>query len=164
MASKFEIAQDKLLGRIGKLCSSFGLNGLLAQLYTILYLSEKPLSLDEMAEKLKISKGSVSINIRELEKWGAVKNLWVKGSRKDYYEANLDVKQVILNKVKSGVQRRMTEVEKMLDEFKDIVQSSSGELTEEEKNILKVYEERIKKIEDLKNLGRGAMNLAEKLF
>jgi len=45
---------------------------------------EKPLSLDTIVEKLKMSKGSVSLNIRELEKWDAVKKIWVNGTRKDF--------------------------------------------------------------------------------
>ena len=143
---------------------SFGLNRFVAQLYAVLYLSDKPMSLDEIAEKLKVSKGNVSVNIRELERWGAVRSVWVKGSRKDYYEANLDIKKVIVNKVKSGVQRRITQVQEMLDEFKSIIQSASGELTEEERRITKVCEERLKRIEDLKALAVNGLNLADKLF
>ncbi len=164
MNGKLELAQDKFIESIGKLCASFGLNKFVAQLYALLYLSEKPLSLDEIAEKLKVSKGNVSINIRELEKWGAVKNIWVKGSRKDYYEANTDVKKVVLNKVKSGMQRRLAEVSEMVDGFNNIVKSGDGELTEEEKGIASFYAERLKHIEDMKALATKALDLAEKIL
>jgi len=164
MNNKLEIAQHKFMEGIGKLCDSFGLNKFIAQLYALLYLSDKRLSLDDMAEKLQVSKGNISLNIRELEKWGAVKNVWVKGSRKDYYEADLDIKKVISNKVKSGVQKRIQEISGMLDEFNAIVQSARGELTEEEMAIVKIYEERLKKIEELKTLASTAMSLADKLL
>ena len=58
MNSRLEIAQDKFIDSIGKLCDSFGLNRFIAQLYAVLYLSDSPLSLDEIAEKLKVSKGN----------------------------------------------------------------------------------------------------------
>jgi DNA-binding transcriptional regulator GbsR (MarR family) len=106
----------------------------------------------------------VSLNIRELEKWGAVRSVWVKGSRKDYYEADLDVKKVVGNKLKTGIQKRVQEVSSMIDDFKAIVQSATGELTEEERHIVKIYEERLKKIEELKTLVSNAMSLAEKLL
>lgn len=51
---------------------------IMGQLYGLLYLSPKPLTLDEMAESLSISKGNVSINIRALERWNMVKTVGAK--------------------------------------------------------------------------------------
>lgn len=163
MNSKLETAQDKFIESIGKLCDSFGLNRFIAQLYAVLYLSDKPLSLDEIVERLKVSKGNVSINIRELENWNAVRSVWVKGSRKDYYEANLDVKGVILRKVKQAIQRRMGETTDMIDSFKNIIKVPDEDWTEEEKKLAKTYGERLKKIEELKSLASTALSLADKL-
>jgi HTH-type transcriptional regulator, glycine betaine synthesis regulator len=163
MTEKLELAQDQFIENIGRLCDSFGLNRFIAQLYAVLYLSDKPLSLDEITQKLKVSKGNVSINIRELENWGAVRNVWIKGSRKDYYEANLDVKGVILKKVKSGIQKRMGETSDMIDGFKSIIQSPEKDWTEEEKRMAKTFEDRLKKIEELKSLAMTAVTLADKL-
>ncbi|MBN1526103.1 MAG: hypothetical protein JW919_00760 [Candidatus Omnitrophica bacterium] len=163
MNSKLETAQDKFIESIGKLCDSFGLNRFIAQLYAVLYLSDKPLSLDEIVERLKVSKGNVSINIRELENWNAVRSVWVKGSRKDYYEANLDVKGVILRKVRQAIQRRMGETSDMIDSFKNIIKVPDENWTDEEKKLAKTYEERLKKIEELKSLASTALLLADKL-
>ena len=164
MNSKLETAQNKFIESIGKLAESFGLNKFTAQLYAVLYLSDKPLSLDELVDRLGASKGNVSLNIRELENWGAVKSVWVKGSRKDYYEAEPDIKQVFLNKVKSSFAKRISQVSGMVEEFKSIVESANGELTEEEKKIAKNYKERLKKIEEMKSLASKALAIAEKFF
>lgn len=164
MNRKLEMAQDKFIESIGKLCGSFGLNKFVAQLYAVLYLSNKPLSLDEMAEELEVSKGSVSINIRELEKWGAVKNIWVKGSRKDYYEAEPDVKKVAINKIRSGVRKRIEQVSDMIEEFRELTRSAEGEMTDEDRKMLKAYNEKLKKIEDMKTLASKALGVAEKFF
>jgi len=164
MNNRLEVAQDRFIGSIGKLCASFGLNGLVAQLYAILYLHDEPLSLDDMCGKLKVSKGSVSLNIRELERWGAVKNIWVKGSRKDYYIADPDVKKVVVNKIRNGIQKRLTEVSSMVYEFDSIMKSADGEFTEEEKKLVKGYGEKLKKIEELKALAATALTLADNLL
>ena len=119
MNYKLEIAQDKFIESIGKLAGSVGINNFTAQLYAVLYLSDKSLSLDELVERLKASKGNISLNIRELEKWGAVKNIWVKGSRKDYYEADPDIKKVAMNKIKAGIEKRIGQVSDMIEEFKE---------------------------------------------
>jgi len=57
------------------------------QIYALLYLSEEPLSLDEIGQSLGVSKSNISINIRMLEDYNLVRKVWVKGSRKDYYAA-----------------------------------------------------------------------------
>lgn len=164
MNSKLEAAQNKFIGSIGRLCDNFGLNRFVAQLYTVLYFSDKPLSLDEITERLKVSKGNVSLNIRELEKWGAVRSVWVKGSRKDYYEANIDIKNLIMSKIKSGVQKRISEVDDVLKDFKAISESSQEGMTDEDKRAIKLYEERLKSIEDIKSLALSAISIADKLI
>lgn len=164
MNNKLEMAQDKFMESIGKLAESFGLNKFIAQLYAVLYLSNKPLSLDELVERLKASKGNISLNIRELENWGAVKNVWVKGSRKDYYEAEPDIKKAFVNKFKLSLEKRILQVSGMIEEFKAIIDSADGELTDEERKVVKNYKEKLKKIEDMKNLSSKALAIAEKLF
>lgn len=164
MNNNLETARDKFIEGISRMGDAFGLNRFVIQLYALLYLTGKPLSLDEIAEVLGASKGNVSINIRELERWGAVRNVWIKGSRRDYYEAEPDVKKVLLNKFKSAAEKRLTEVSNLTAEFNEIVQSNSGNLTEEEKSIVKVYKERSKKIEELNALASNALKIAGKLL
>ena len=164
MDGPLEKAQDRFINYIASACDDFGLNRFVAQIYGLLYMSDKPLSLDEISEKLKASKGNVSINIRELEKWGAVRNVLVRGSRKDYYEAELDIKKVLMNKIKGSIQKRIGEVSGMINECNGIIQSASEGLTEEEKRLSKLYKDRLKKIEDIKSLASKALSLAEKLF
>lgn len=164
MTNKLELAQNRFLDGIGRMSNAFGLNKFVAQLYALLYLQGEPLSLDEIAEALGVTKGNVSINIRELEKWGAVRHVWVKGSRKDYYEADADVKKVFLNKVKSAVQRRTTEMSDLLEEFDRILDSNDGELSEEEAKRMSVYSEKLKKIRQMKDTIISTVELFSKLI
>ena len=66
-------------------------SGILSQLqgriFGILYLAERPLSLDEIAAALGQSKSNVSITIRGLVEWHLVRRIPLPGSRKDHYEA-----------------------------------------------------------------------------
>lgn len=159
MNNTLELAQDRIIETVGNLCSKFGLNNFMAQLYIVLYMSNKPLSLDDLAQRLKASKGNVSINIRELERWGAVRKVWVRGSRKDFYEAELGIKKILAERIKASAQKHLAEVSRMLDEFNGSIKSAYRELTEEEKNIAKVYESRLKKIDELRGLLTQALGL-----
>jgi DNA-binding transcriptional regulator GbsR (MarR family) len=53
--------------------------------------------LHEIAAELGVSKASVSTAVRQLERWSAIKRVWVKGDRRDFYEAETDFNTVIRN-------------------------------------------------------------------
>ncbi len=97
MNKKLIEARDNIIESAGRTTQGFGLGRIIGQLYALLFFSPSPLSLDDMAEALKISKGSASTNIRELEKWGAVRKVWIKGERRDYYEAEVDLFRIVWN-------------------------------------------------------------------
>jgi len=84
-----EDAVDTFLQGAGKISSALlgMINKVGGQIYALLFLSDEPLSLDEIAERLSVSKSNVSINIRLLESYDLVKQVWMRGSRKDYYTA-----------------------------------------------------------------------------
>jgi len=141
-------AQDVILEQISRFCRDFGLNNVMAQLYVILYFSHEPLSLDEMSERLKISKGSVSVNIRALERYGVVRRVWVKGTRKDFYEAEHDIAKVIMDRAKSMVERRLGSVAEMTALAGSFVEKSQ-QVSEEDQKAAQVFKERLQQLKDM---------------
>ncbi|MCP5069193.1 MAG: MarR family transcriptional regulator, partial [bacterium] len=69
-------------------------SGILSQqqgrIFALLFLTDGPLSLDEIAAALDQSKSNVSIHVRVLVDWHLVKRRSVPGSRRDHYEAATD--------------------------------------------------------------------------
>jgi DNA-binding transcriptional regulator GbsR (MarR family) len=51
----------------GRLAESFSFSRSVGQIFALLYISPHPVSLEEIAKKLSISKGNVSVNVRILE-------------------------------------------------------------------------------------------------
>lgn len=102
-----ELATWEMVEAGGRTAQSFGLSRLFGQLYVFLYLSSKPRSLDELATGLGVSKASVSIACRQLESWGAVRRIWVKGDRKDYYEAETDFSRLINGGLLSSLNKKL---------------------------------------------------------
>lgn len=158
MDKDLEKAQDILLEKISKLCREFGLNNVMAQLYAILYFSNKPLSLNEMVERLRISKGSISINIRALERYGAAKRVWVKGSRKDYYEAEPDVSKVVLDRIKSMAGRRLAGMKDTINAVYNTLNQTDFS-SKEEKNAIDAFKQRLGKLKDLHAKAESLFNL-----
>lgn len=80
---------------------------MLGQMYALLYLHPQPMCLDEIAAELGISKASVSTTIRQLERWTAVKRVWVKGDRRDFYEAETDFQSVLKHGVLATLRKKL---------------------------------------------------------
>ena len=68
--------KDAFVEGMGRISKFWGFNRLMGQLYGLLYLSPEPMTLDELADGLMVSKGSVSTNIRAIERWGMVESSW----------------------------------------------------------------------------------------
>lgn len=157
MSKNLTEVQDVFLGKINHICNKFGLNNIMAQLYALSYLSKAPLSLDEMSERLKISKASVSINIRTLERYGVVRKVWVKGSRKDYYEAEMDIANVIMESFKSMAQRRLLEVDDILKSSYDVLDSI--DLKDRKEEDIMVLKERLDKLKNFYTQAQALFSL-----
>jgi len=145
MNSNIEKVRDDFIENTARLGAHLGLARVSIQLYALLYLSERPLSLDDMVKVLKISKGTASINIRALEELGAVKKVWIKGSRRDFYEAELDALKVFLSRFKTVVKSRMDEAKDVLTQAEASLRDSNNKLDSEEKIIAQAYKKRLEK-------------------
>ena len=64
-----------------------GLPRSIGEIYGLLFISPDPLALDDLVERLGISKGSASQGLRALKTLGAVKEIEVEGSRRSGYVA-----------------------------------------------------------------------------
>ena len=74
------------------------LNGLprsMREIYGLLFCARAPLAFDDLADRLGISRGSVSQGLKCLRQLGAVKVQYVAGSRKDHYEAELSIRRLV---------------------------------------------------------------------
>ena len=136
-------ARREMMEAAGRTAHSFGLNRLLGQLYMHLYLSEEAQSLDEIVEDLGVSKASVSIACRQLAQWGAIKRIWKKGDRKDYYQAVSDLRGIIENGLLSEINRKLDSAALQIDECRRILtEEAPGDTTSAE-----YFEERLDEAE-----------------
>ena len=108
----------------GEMAQSLSFNRSLGQIYGLLYASNKPESLEGIARALSVSKGNVSVNVRTLESWGAVRGVTVNGTRQDYYEAETDLKALALRRLEEGLSRR---IDMCLDRLEPILKEAGPE-------------------------------------
>jgi len=80
---------------IGRLMHFWGFKRPMGRAWTILYLSPRPLSAADLAEKLSMSAGGISMTLSELEKWACVERIWVPGERREYFRAEPDIWKMV---------------------------------------------------------------------
>jgi DNA-binding transcriptional regulator GbsR (MarR family) len=105
----------------GKVTQSLGAGRVIGQLYAFLYFSPRPRGLADMQQALGISKGSASMAVRQLEQWGAVHKVWIRGDRRDYYEASDWFGRILKNAL-------MDNVGKQLDAYAARLEQAEAEL------------------------------------
>lgn len=76
----------QFIERMGLAIERLGMTRTFGRLFGLLMVAERPLSLDEMVDRLGVSKASVSTNARACEELGLARQVGVRGDRKDYYE------------------------------------------------------------------------------
>jgi DNA-binding transcriptional regulator GbsR (MarR family) len=67
-----------------------GMPRIAGRIFGYLLINEGAFSLDELAERLQVSKASVSTNARQLEQIGLVERVSMPGDRRDYYRMEAD--------------------------------------------------------------------------
>ncbi len=149
MNSEIEEIRDYFIEIAGSMAGNLGLNSIAGQMYALLYISSEPVSLDEITHILKVSKGNASVNIRVLERWGAVKKVWVKGSRRNFYKANEDILEIVKNRLKEGLTKRTKEIDSELFRAEQMIQIAGKQLNKEDKKITYVYKQKISDIRKL---------------
>jgi DNA-binding transcriptional regulator GbsR (MarR family) len=65
-----------------------------AEIYGLLFICERPLSMDELIERLALSRGSASQGLKFLEDLGAIRAVYLPGERRTHYEAVAELRNM----------------------------------------------------------------------
>ena len=82
---------EKFILHWGEMGTRWGVNRTVAQIHALLYVADKPLHAEEIAQILSVARSNVSTSIRELQSWGIVRVVPVLGDRRDHFESLTDV-------------------------------------------------------------------------
>jgi DNA-binding transcriptional regulator GbsR (MarR family) len=117
-----------------------GLPKSVGEIYGLLFVSTRPLAMDELMHRLHISLGAASQGLRLLRSFGAVKVIYMPGDRRDHYVADLELSRFATVFIKDELQPRM---DRALERIRHMDELSATLNEEEKKNVL-VKIERLK--------------------
>ena len=93
----------------------------------LLYATERPLTMDELTQRLRISKGSASQGLKLLRSFGAVRSEYVEGDRRDHYVAEVEVRNLLGGFLRERMQPHLAWGATRLNEIDQLVAALPGD-------------------------------------
>ena len=84
----------QFVSHFGEMGSRWGINRTVGQIYALIFISQRALNADEIAETLESSRSNVSMGLKELQSWRLVRLKHLPGDRREYFEAPADVWEI----------------------------------------------------------------------
>lgn len=149
---KLQDAKMEFVQTWGSIGSSWGIPRSMAQIHALLLASHEALSTEDVMETIKISRGNVNINMRELINWNLVAKQNKLGERKEFFAANTDIMAMAQNIVQERKKRELQPVLDLLDKLKtDKVQGKKEEVEHFQK-LMTELEDFIKQLDQLSEI------------
>lgn len=159
--SEFATIKEKFILHWGEQGSLWGINRTMAQVHALLFISPESLCANQIMEELQISRGNVSMALRELIAWGLVSRVHIKGERREFYTTEKDVWTMFRIIVR---ERKKREVDPTIEVLRESVAKlnrmpdTEGKYEREQlKNLLEFFETGAELYKDLENQSPGSI-------
>ncbi len=123
---KLPAVVERFILHWGDMGDEWGVNRSVSQIHALLYLSERPLTADEIADTLALARSNVSNSIKELLSWGLIRRVPILGDRRDHFEAETDIWEVAA-KIAAG--RKAREIDPAVDALRACVSDAADDPT-----------------------------------
>ena len=91
----------------GEMGTHWGVNRSVAQVHALLYLSDRPLTADEIVETLTLARSNVSTALKELQGYSIVRRVHVEADRRDHFTAETDLWDMLMRIVAERKRREI---------------------------------------------------------
>lgn len=117
-------AVEQFVLRWGDMGDQWGVNRSVAQIHALLYLSERPLTAEDIAEALGMARSNVSNSIRELITWKLIHRVPILGDRRDHYAAEADIWKMV-TRIAQG--RKEREIDPAVAALRHVLEAAEGD-------------------------------------
>jgi DNA-binding transcriptional regulator GbsR (MarR family) len=123
-SQKLPPAVEQFVLRWGDMGGQWGVNRSVAQIQALLFLSDRPLTAEDIAETLGMARSNVSNSIRELLSWKLIRRVPVLGDRRDHYEAEADLWQIMTHIARG---RKEREIDPAMAALRHVLETADGD-------------------------------------
>jgi len=104
-----------------QLCRMLGQPCSFGEIYGLLFISPAPLAMDDLMERLNLSKGSASQGLKFLRNLGAVRPVEIAGERRVHYEAVAELRNLAGSFLREAIEPRLGDGEQRLSRLTDML-------------------------------------------
>lgn len=140
MVTQFSQLEEEAIDYFVSFVQILGMPRSIGQIYGLMFVSTAPLAMDDIVERLEISKGSVSQGLTTLKGLGAISSLQVEGDRRDHYRAHLDVSKIVQHFFEENLEPRLDHSEQRLAKMLEL--SNNEDETHQRLEALKRWQDR----------------------
>jgi DNA-binding transcriptional regulator GbsR (MarR family) len=149
--------EDVFIQHWGDMGAAWGINRTMAEIQGLLYITGEALSAEDIMNRLKISRGNVSMSLRALVDWGVVRRVHRRGDRRDYYQSLTDVWEIFTRIARERKRKEVDPIVAGLEEVLAELDKQKDVPTQEQA----VVRERLEKMLEFLST---VQNLAERFF
>jgi len=96
----------------GDMGSAWGVNRSVSQIHALPYLAGRPLTAEDISDALGIARSNVSNSLKELMTWGLIRRVPILGDRRDHFEAEGDIWELV---TRIAIGRKAREIDPVLE-------------------------------------------------
>ena len=152
-------ARDLGVDTCGRIVEFWGFTRTMGRAFGLLYLSPTPLPQSEIQARLDISAGSASMTLAALGRWGVVHRIWVRGERREHYQAETDfwkmISGVLNERERREIAGAIVVVEKAKAGAEAVAAGARGKLKAEAAFVA----ERLQRLDDICRLGQTMLDM-----
>lgn len=117
-------AVERFVVAWGEMGEVWGVNRSVSQIHALLYVSDRPLAAEEIADRLRLARSNVSTSLRELLAWSLIRRASSLGDRRDFYEAEADVFEMV-RRIAAG--RKAREIDPAIAALRQCLAAAEGD-------------------------------------
>lgn len=158
-----EAARQLFIRRWGEMGDSWGISRTMAEIHALLYLATESLCTDDVMDRLAVSRGSASTNLRALVNWGLVHRVHRRGDRKEYFEAETDVWQMSETIFRERRRREVQPIVETLQRCLELVDEGQAKLKGRQRKDAEITRKRFRDILEFGETMNTLANLMTKI-
>lgn len=159
MADSVEKSQQLFIRRWGEMGANWGISRTMAEIHALLFVTSQPICTDDVMERLQVSRGNASVNLRQLLNWGLIHREHKPGDRKEYFACETDVWQMFQTITRERRRREVEPIVETIDRCRVMVDEQASQIPPEKEVEVRVYRDRLTDMQVFLRTMNEAFNL-----
>jgi DNA-binding transcriptional regulator GbsR (MarR family) len=156
---ELDAARDLGIDTCGRIVEFWGFTRTMGRTFGLLYFSAAPLSQAQIQTRLRISAGSASMTLAALGRWGVVHRVWLRGQRREHYQAETDFWKMISGVLNERERREIGAAVETLEKARALVAGVQAGAKGPRRIDAVFVAERLERLHDICQLGQTLLDM-----